>query len=270
MRNRPVIDRRGRWGQKLGGTPPPSFSPADVAGLSWWLDERDQVVVPGPPDKVSDWGDQSTGGLNDFTQASVADRPVTGTVNGIAAPECVSADYLYCSRTLSQILSLTAFTVYIVSQPTTINTLSSTLGYNCNTLWGQAASGFYGCGLQIDGAGTGYRGVFSINDGSYKTVRSADGSVSIGQPTLVVVRMQQGSAVSIRVNGTALVSTAFGTFAAAGNSQSQRIGQAYSVAFGSFFGNLASYVGYSSLIADGSGDDTNIRSYLATTYGGTW
>lgn len=238
------------------------FSPDSIASLSWWLDERDQVGSP-----VSDWGDQSSGGLNDLTQGTAANRPAVGSINGVAAPDFASTDWLDCARTQSQILSITDFTMYVVVQPDTVAALNTTTGITGNVVWGQAGvGGFIGLALQVDGAGTGRRAVFTANDGAGKNARSLDGSIVLGAANLIAIRMRSGTDIQCRAGASANQTTAFGTYAAGGNTQSQRLGL-FSAGSTALDARVGSLIGYAAYIADGSAEDTSIRSYLSTKYG---
>ena len=71
------------WESGGGGVP---WTPAALGSkLKLWLDQRDQVVTGAG---VSDWGDQSPTGTQDWAQTIDANRPATGrTINSYAAPD---------------------------------------------------------------------------------------------------------------------------------------------------------------------------------------
>lgn len=257
-------NRSGQRGSSGVGASAP-FTPATL-NPTWWLDERDQVGSP-----VSDWGDQSSGGLGDFAQASAANRPAVSSLNSLA---CLSAadvnDYMDCARTLSQVLSTTAFTLYIVCAAGTVTSASGTFGYNvAATLWGQTAGGSYGVGLQQDGSG-GYRVVFSGTDGTYKHAYSANGSFALGATTanLVVVTMAASGVLTARCGSAAAGSSAaFGTPTAGWDITNQRLFRTYNLAAGETGLKIAEIVGFSSVLS--GADDTNMRTYLGTKWGAT-
>lgn len=264
MIRRPV---RGFGGGKVPG--PPAFTPASIASLSWWLDDRAQT--DDGSGLLSAWDDQSSGALNDMTQGTSGLRMSLGrSINTYSAPEGPGglARYIDTTRNITQVLSATAFTVYFVVQADAITRLSSTDGTGGNAIWGQNASGYYGLAAQIDGAGTGYRMVWTAFDTGFKNVRSADGSVSLATPTLVVVRLG-GGFISVRVGAAALVSTAFGAgIGAAGQTQGQRLGCNYvATAATGIDGLIGTVVGFNALLANGGADDLNVRTYLAAKYG---
>ncbi len=268
MRSRPVTDRRGRFDyQKLGGgTPPPPFSPADVAGLVMWHDVRDQVVVTGPPDRISDWGDQV--GTWDFTQATSGNRPLVGAINSVQAPDMTGSSIMNTSTVWQGLFngSLNACTIYIVCRPTAIAAGSGTFGYNCNTLIGQTVSGNIGIGLQQDGLG-GYRAVASMSVSGFAHCYSGNSEVNLSGNTLVQFTYGSGS-MRLRVNnkptGTPVARGAMS--AASVNAQGVRIGLAYNLAAATYFtGQIGSILVYAAEIT--GADDTAIRAYLASIYG---
>jgi hypothetical protein len=254
---------RNRSMQRGSGGGAPGFSPASLSP-SWWLDDRGQTTVAGP--KISAWDDQSTGGLNDVSNATDAIRPLVGTLNSLQCPDFNGSSFLLgTTRNITQVLSAAAWTVYVVVNADTITAANTTDGVTGKAIFGQDASGYLGLALQIDGAGTGYRAVHTVFDTGNRHARSLDGSVLLATNTLIVARLT--TTVQIRVGAADnVVGDACSGVPVGGRTQGIRVGSAYTGLTG-LDGRLGTVLGFDTLIADGSANDLLIRAYLAAKYG---
>lgn len=72
-----------------------SFSPADVADLTLWLDASDSATITESGGLVSQWDDKS-GNTNHATQATGSLQPTTGTrtLNGLNVIDYIPTDYM--------------------------------------------------------------------------------------------------------------------------------------------------------------------------------
>ncbi|MBZ0120718.1 MAG: hypothetical protein K8H88_27235 [Sandaracinaceae bacterium] len=88
------------------------WTPAELGSkLTLWIDQRDLVLVSGA---YSDWGDQSPA-ANDFTQGTSSLRPMFGqTVNFFPAPDFDGTDDYLQSNLLSNLVSASAYHVFVV------------------------------------------------------------------------------------------------------------------------------------------------------------
>ena len=113
----------------------PSFDPSQLGSkLTMWLDEREQTGSP----TITAWGDQSSYGTHDLTNAGYA-TPYTGlTINGYAAPEFRRSLPSHLETTgwkMNAVISNSAYHAFTVVSLADIQT-NDTNGYNNEGLLG--------------------------------------------------------------------------------------------------------------------------------------
>jgi hypothetical protein len=225
------------------------FNPKTIAGLSVWLDAADSTTITLNATTVSEWRDKS-GNARNYAQATAANQPTTGTVNG---RNSVRAEAGSTRRQLTTTgFSLSAYTVFAVVVP---DFSSNPAGFSSFT--GIMAIGTGASGMMMLGrVGSPTRwGTFASSSVSSNT------QLVTGARYILVLQDANDNAISFFRNGAA-----DGT--STGNSAGQTTNHLFGLFDGQeFHGDICEVLVYSSVLAASA--RSQVDRYLAGKWGVT-
>lgn len=232
------------------------WTPAALGSrLTLWLDQRDQVSVSGA---YSDWGDQSPGGNQDFTQGTAGNRPAEGAeINGFSAPSFDGSSDSMGSSLLSAFISASAYHVFVVLRAKTISGTNGTVYLN-NGVIADGGAGWWGLYLKLNGADYEAHG-FHWDTG----VKEAVATGFVPTTDCLVEWSFDGSSIRCRIGGSPEVTTTgIGNVGSLTNPVSIGTGPA-----GSLFldGAIAAVLVCNARLSDA--EIRNTRGYLSSRYG---
>jgi hypothetical protein len=225
------------------------FSPKTIAGLSVWLDAADSTTITMNGSTVSEWRDKS-GNARNYAQATAANQPTTGTVNGRNSVRAAAGSTRRQLTTTG--FSLSAYTVFAVVVP---DFSSNPAGFSSFT--GIMAIGTGASGMMMLGR------VGSPTRWGTFTSTSASSNTQLVTGTRYVLALQDANdnAISFFRNGAA-----DGT--ATGNSAGQTASHLFGLFDGQeFHGDICEVLVYSSVLAASA--RSQVDRYLAGKWGVT-
>lgn len=262
--------RRSIRGGGGGAASAPAFTPASIASLKFWHDDRDIIDSAGD---VTDYYDQASVVANvDYTQATSAARGHTGrTVNGravidtnfssggsdhMAVPTVTFDDLFDADKMWVDVL--------VVADVGTATTDATSLSA-VPTFIGNANGGYWSIAMIADGVG-GLTAKFYLWDGATKRALGANGSIVLGTPTLIRARREGGN-MYIKVGSTAeSAPTAVSNMVAAGlTSLALRFFQSYTGAGPGIDGAFIADAGGTT--PPTAGERAQLDAYWAAEYG---
>lgn len=187
-------DRSMRRGSSGGGGG--AFTPASIASLKFWHDDRD-IINSGAD--VTDYYDQAGVVANvDYTQATSGNRLHTGrTVNGRAVLDAdlsSGADFMSVPTvTFDDLFDADKMWCDVLVQLDAGTAATSATGLSATpTLIGNANGGYWAITFISDGVG-GLTAQFYLWDGATKRCLGANGSIVVGTPVLIRARREGGN-----------------------------------------------------------------------------
>ena len=225
--------------------------------LKLWLNEKEQTVSSG---LITTWGDQSPGGLVDFTQSVAANQPIDGRfVNGWPSPHFSASlvSRMTSAKRIVEVATASSSCVLAVVDIAAIPTaIAASNWYLADGVIGDSG-GYWGISLGTIG-GNPVAAIGSASPGSIATA-----SISTGLH-LIQGRLLSGN-LSIRVdNGAEYTTSSIGYTNVLGKLV---IGRGYTGGGGSFTGSIAELIAIDP--PPTSAELASVRSYLATKHGVT-
>jgi hypothetical protein len=225
------------------------FNPKTIAGLSVWLDAADSTTITLNGTTVSEWRDKS-GNARNYAQATAANQPTTGTVNGRNSVRAAAGSTRRQLTTTG--FSLSAYTVFAVVVP---DFSSNPAGFSTFTgimAIGTGASGM----MMLARVGSPTRwGSFASSAVSSNT------QLVTGTRYILVLQDANDNAISFFRNGAA-----DGT--STGNSAGQTTNHLFGLFDGQeFHGDICEVLVYSSVLAPSA--RSQVERYLAGKWGVT-
>lgn len=225
------------------------FNPRSIVGLSVWLDAADSTTITLNGSTVSEWRDKS-GNARNYAQATAANQPSTGTVNGRTSVRAAAGSTRRQLTTTG--FSLSAYTAFAVvvpdfsSNPAGFSTFTGIMGI------GTGASGM----MMLARVGTPTRwGTFASSAVSSNT------QLVTGTRYVLCMQDANDNAISFFRNGAA-----DGT--STGNSAGQTTNHLFGLFDGQeFHGDICEVLVYSSVLA--SSARSQVDRYLAGKWGVT-
>lgn len=260
--------RRSIRGGGVGAASAPAFTPASIASLKFWHDQRDIISSAGD---ITDYYDQQAAGLCDYTQATSGSRMHTGrTVNGLAVCDANLAagpDFMSVPTiTFDDVFDAGAMWVDVIVVPdATSSSTSATAVSGAQTFIGNGSGGYWAINYIQDGVG-GYTAQFYLWDGTAKKAFGANGSIVAGTPVLIRARHEGGN-IYCKVGATAeSAPTVAGNVPGAGlTSLALRIFNSYTGAAGGVDGAFVADAGGTT--PPTAGERASLDAYWAAQYG---
>lgn len=223
------------------------FNPKSIAGLAVWLDAADSTTITLNSGNVSEWRDKS-GNSRNYSQATAANQPTTGTVNGRTSVRAAAGSTRRQLTTTN--FSLSAYTVFTVVVP---DFSSNPAGFS--TFTGIMAIGSGATGMMMlarTGSPTRW-GTFT------STSLSSNTQLASGTRYVLTLQDANDNAVSFFRNG-----------AADGSGFGNSGGQATTHLFGlfdgqEFHGDICEVLVYSSVLAASA--RSQVERYLGEKWG---